>query len=44
VNVAAAAIALAAHEEGAVIGLVVSAVALVMAFALSSTRRKVSVA
>ena len=44
VNVVAAVIALVADEEGAVIGLVVSAVALAMAFAASSTRRSVSAA
>jgi len=44
VNVAAAVIALVADEEGAAIGLVVSAIALAMAFAVSSTQRKVSVA
>lgn len=44
VNVAAAVIALVADEEGAVIGLVVSAVALVMSFAAGSAQRKVSVA
>jgi uncharacterized membrane protein (UPF0136 family) len=44
VNVAAAVIALVADEEGAIIGLVVSAVALALAFAASSAQRKVSVA
>jgi len=44
VNVAAAAIAMVADEEGAIIGLVVSAIALALAFAASSAPRKVSVA
>ena len=44
VNVAGAVVALIADEEGAIIGLVVSAVALATAFAASSTQRKVSVA
>jgi len=44
VNVAAAGIALVADEEGAIIGLFISAVALTLAFAASSSRRKVSVA
>jgi hypothetical protein len=44
VNVAAAVVALVADAEGAIIGLVVSAVALAMAFAASSAQRKVSVA
>jgi uncharacterized membrane protein (UPF0136 family) len=44
VNVAAAVIALVADEEGALIGFVVSAVALALAFAAGSAQRKVSVA
>jgi hypothetical protein len=44
VNVAAAVVALVADEEGAIVGLVVSAVALATAFAASSAQRKVSVA
>jgi hypothetical protein len=44
VNVVAATIGLIADEEGAIIGLAVSAVALVLAFAASSSRRNVSVA
>jgi uncharacterized membrane protein (UPF0136 family) len=44
VNVAAAVIALVNDAEGAAIGLVVSAVALALVFAASSTQRKVSVA
>ena len=43
-NVAAAVIALVADEDGAAIGLVVSAIALAMAFAVSANQRKVSVA
>lgn len=44
VNVAAAVIALVADEEGAIVGLVVSAVALALAFTASMVQRKVSVA
>jgi hypothetical protein len=44
VNVAAAILAMVADEEGAVIGLVVSAIALALAFAAGSAQRKVSVA
>ena len=44
VNVAAAVIGLAADEEGAVIGLTISALALALAGAAASSRRKVSVA
>jgi hypothetical protein len=44
VNFAAAVIAMVADEEGAIIGLVVSAIALALAFAASSAQRKVSVA
>ncbi|HVQ18658.1 MAG TPA: hypothetical protein VMT27_06435 [Actinomycetes bacterium] len=43
-NLVAAIIALLGDSEGATIGLVVSALALVLAFAVSSTRRKVSLA
>jgi uncharacterized membrane protein (UPF0136 family) len=44
INVAAAVIALVADEEGAIVGLVVSAIALTFAFAAGATQRKVSVA
>jgi len=44
VNVAAAVIGLVADEEGAIIGLVISAIALVLAFAAGAVQRKVSVA
>jgi uncharacterized membrane protein (UPF0136 family) len=44
VNVAAAVIGLVADEEGAIIGLVISAIALALAFAAGAVQRKVSVA
>jgi hypothetical protein len=44
INVAAAIVALVNDAEGAAIGLVVSAVALALAFAASAAQRKVSVA
>jgi hypothetical protein len=44
VNVASAVIALVADAEGAIIGLVISAVALVLAFVAASGSRKTSLA
>lgn len=44
INVVGAIIALASDSEGAIIGLVVSALALVLAFVAGSGQRKVSVA
>jgi hypothetical protein len=44
VNVAAAIVALVNDSEGAAIGIVVSSLALVLAFAASATTRKASVA
>lgn len=44
INVVAAIVALAFHREGAIIGLVLSSVALLLVFVASSGTRKVSVA
>jgi len=44
VNVVGAIIALVSDSEGAIIGLVISAVALVLAFVAGSSQRKMSVA